>query len=113
MSDDTLLSLQRQINAIKLRNAKVGADKAWETSLARVLIISTITYVVAALFLYIVGNERFWLHALVPTIGFYLSSRTLPAIKRRWLEAHYAAPSNGDRQLNLEHHAKQEISVDA
>lgn len=82
--------LQREIDVIKQRNARVEADKAWETSLFRVGIICAMTYVVASAVLYFIGSQNFWLNALVPTIGFFLSAQSLPAIKKWWIKSRYS-----------------------
>ena len=91
MSDDRLALLEKELSAIKARNLRVEADKAWEVSGLRISTICAITYIVAALLLYILGNERFWLNALVPVFGFYLSSQSLPFAKKYWIEHAYRA----------------------
>ena len=70
---------------IKKRNLRVETDKAWETSFFRVFAIALITYIVAAFVLYVIGVESFLLSAFVPTVGYYLSTRTLPIVKRWWI----------------------------
>ena len=81
--------VEQEIKAIKERNARVEADKAWEVSTFRISIICAITYIVAALVLYVVGSQRWWLNALIPTIGFFLSTRSLPVVKKWWLRSRY------------------------
>jgi len=44
MEKNTLRKLQEEINAIKKRNKKVEAEKAWETSILRKLSILILTY---------------------------------------------------------------------
>ena len=66
------MSLQKEVNLIKKRNKKVEADKAWETSLFRKMIIAAMTYVIVVVFLYIIESPNYWLNALVPTLGFLL-----------------------------------------
>ena len=77
-----------QIRHILARNARVEAEKAWEVSLTRRITILAITYVTATLFLYLSGNPRFFLHALVPTGGYLLSTLSLPWLKKRWMLRH-------------------------
>lgn len=83
MNDDEIW--KKEIAAIKERNARVEADKAWETSGVRIFSISAITYVVASFLLYAIGVKTFFLSALVPTAGYYLSTQSLPFIKRWWI----------------------------
>lgn len=78
------MNLDQELQAIKDRNAKVEADKAWETSFTRALIIAASTYVIAGVTLQIVGATKPWLTAFVPTLGFYLSTLSLPPVKRWW-----------------------------
>jgi hypothetical protein len=89
VTQDRLELLESEIETIKERNARVEADKAWEGSYVRIGSISAITYVVAAAVLWMIGAERFWLSALVPTIGFFLSAQTLPAIKKSWIASRF------------------------
>jgi hypothetical protein len=89
VNDDDLKRLEEQLDVIKQRNARVEADKAWETSSFRIGSICAITYLVAAALLYVIGSERFWLGALVPTVGFLLSAQTPPALKRWWIARRY------------------------
>ncbi len=78
--------VHKEIGLIKKRNAKVEADKAWETSLVRKGIICTFTYFVVVLVLCISGAEQPWLAGLVPAIAYFLSTLTLPFAKKWWLK---------------------------
>lgn len=81
-----LEDIQKELEAIQQRNQKVEADKAWETSWVRVGFITLITYIVACLLLRVLGVQYFWLNALLPTAGFFLSIQSLPWIKRWWIK---------------------------
>src|SRR5271170_1782849 len=85
MTDDRLDRIEQELEIIKQRNARVETDKAWETSQMRIASICAITYLFATFLLYLLGNEQFWLNALVPVLGFFLSAQSLPAIKKWWL----------------------------
>lgn len=73
--------LQKQIDEIKARNARVEADKAWERSWARKLIIALLTYIVIIIFFYTAKLAHPRLNAIVPTLGFILSTLGFDAIK--------------------------------
>lgn len=83
------MGIEQEINLIKERNKKVEADKAWETSRARRLVIAAMTYVIVVIFLYIINAPEPWLTALVPTIGYVLSTLTLPLFKKSWIDNFY------------------------
>ncbi len=83
--EEKIENLGKEIEAIKERNLRVEVDKAWETSYFRILLITVITYIIAAFLLYFIGANNFLLGALVPAIGFFLSTQTLPAIKKWWI----------------------------
>ncbi len=83
----TLSQLESRISAIEQRNAKVAADKAWETSGTRKIILILNTYIIIGFFMWWVGIPDPWLNAIVPSIGFFLSTLTLPAVKRWWLSS--------------------------
>jgi hypothetical protein len=84
----SLRELEREIREIKERNRKVEADKAWETSSARKLIISVFTYLAVAFYLQAINVPLPWLNAIVPTAAFLLSTLTLPFFKGLWLKRH-------------------------
>lgn len=87
MSEIEILKLE--INKLKERNKRVEANKAWETSLTRKIVLMLLTYIIAALTLVMIGNTSPWTNALIPTIGFYLSTLTLPFIKILWQKTFY------------------------
>lgn len=78
--------LEERLQAIEDRNHKVDADKAWETSTFRKVSILVITYAVAVVVMYTIGVGDVFFNALIPTIGFFLSTLTMPALKRWWLQ---------------------------
>ena len=81
--------IQKEINLIKERNKKVEPDKAWEVSVFRVISVVIMTYLITAVVFYFIGVNNFLLNALIPTVGFYLSTQSLPFIKRWWLDEFY------------------------
>jgi hypothetical protein len=80
--------MEERIRAIEERNRRVETDKAWETSLFRIALLSVITYTVAASLLYLIRVPDFYLGAFVPVVGFVLSTQSLPAVKRWWISRH-------------------------
>ena len=78
------MNLEQEILEIKERNKRVEIDKAWEVSFTRRTFISVVTYVFAAWWLYIISEPNFYLKALVPVIGYLLSTLSLPVIKKYW-----------------------------
>ena len=79
----------KEIELIKERNRRVEIDKAWETSKTRRTVIALMTYFVIVIFLYIIDVANPWLIALVPTIGYILSTLTLPFFKKTWIKGIY------------------------
>lgn len=81
--------LQRQINDIRSRNARVDADKAWEVSRSRKIMIAFLTYIVIVIFFHSAQLPQPMVNAIVPTIGFLLSTITGNLIKKRWMKIVY------------------------
>lgn len=81
--------LEKEINNIKERNKKVEADKAWETSIFRKVVISTLTYLVIVAFFFFVKFNRPFINAIIPTVGFILSTLSLSYIKSVWIKKIY------------------------
>jgi len=81
--------MQKHIKAIKERNARVEADKAWEVSKTRRGIIAILTYVIIVAFLVSINVANPFLNAIIPTIGFLLSTLGLSFFKKIWLKKVY------------------------
>jgi xanthosine utilization system XapX-like protein len=79
-------SVEERLNKIEERNRKVELDKAWETSLVRILSVGIITYVIAVIALFMIKAPNPFLNALIPTLGFILSTQSLPFIKKLWMK---------------------------
>jgi len=77
---------EERLNKIEERNKRVELDKAWETSFVRILFISIITYLVAFFVLFSMGVSRSYLSALIPVIGFILSTQSIPIVKKYWIK---------------------------
>ena len=80
-----LQQLKEEIRALKLRNERVEADKAWEISWFRALLIALMTYFITALVFFSIGVERFLLNAVIPTAAYLISTQSLPLIKQWWI----------------------------
>lgn len=80
----TLREIEKEIEIIKLRNRKVEEDKAWETSLTRKIILIAFTYLSVGFYLNAISVNDPWKNAIVPSLGFLLSTLTLPFFKRLW-----------------------------
>jgi hypothetical protein len=85
----SIKKLEQEINSIKERNKKVEADKAWETSFARKIIISFLTYIVVVLVFYFAGLPHPFINSIVPSLAFLLSTQTLPLFKKLWIKNIY------------------------
>lgn len=83
------MNLKERIYKIEERNRKVETDKAWETSYARRFLIAIFTYLAIALYLKFVLGIDPWINAIAPSIGFLLSTLTLPFFKDLWLKYIY------------------------
>ena len=83
------MDIEKEINSIKERNQKVETDKAWEVSKFRVASIAVMTYIIIAVVFYMIGVRNFLVSALIPTVGYYLSTQSLPFIKRWWVNGMY------------------------
>ncbi|OGG12800.1 hypothetical protein A3D77_07120 [Candidatus Gottesmanbacteria bacterium RIFCSPHIGHO2_02_FULL_39_11] len=81
--------LEQRIRQIEERNKGVELNKAWETSYTRRVLVALFTYLVIVLYLkFIVGIDP-WINAIVPTVGFLLSTLTLRFFKEMWKQFLY------------------------
>lgn len=84
--EDRIKELEEKIEKIEKRNKKVEGDKGWETSLLRKILIIILTYVFAVLYLKVADTTNPFFGAVVPCVGFFLSTQTLNIIKKWWLK---------------------------
>lgn len=82
--------LEKRIEKIEMRNENVETDKAWETSWTRKGLIALFTYIAIALYMEFVLGINPWINALVPTLGFMLSTLSLPYFKKFWKKYIYS-----------------------
>ncbi len=83
MPTDELL---KRVEQLEQRNRRVEGDKAWETSWARRISIALLTYIVVAVYLQFVVHIDPWVNAIVPIIGFALSTIALSSLKQWWIK---------------------------
>ena len=79
-------TLEQRIEIIEKRNEKVEIDKAWETSFARRALLLIMTYLVIGFYMNAIKITDPWINAIVPSIGFLLSTLTLPFFKTIWIK---------------------------
>jgi len=81
--------IEQELQELKERNIRVEADKAWETSQTRIIIISIVTYGLIVLFFIIEELPQPFINGIIPTIGFILSTLTVPFFKKLWIKYIY------------------------
>jgi hypothetical protein len=84
-----------EIDSLKERNARVEADKAWETSWTRRIAIAFTTYIVLTIYMAFLGIDRYYLHGIIPAVGYFFSTLTLPFLKSFWLANIYKRSEHG------------------
>ena len=80
------MSIEERLQKIEERNARVEADKDWETSWTRRALLMLFTYLAIGIYMWAIGIGRPWLNAIVPAVGFLLSTLTMPFFKKMWLK---------------------------
>lgn len=78
-------NLEQRVQRIEDRNIGVEADKAWETSWTRRVVLTIFTYLAIGAYMWTIDISRPWLNAVVPAVAFMLSTLTMPFFKRVWL----------------------------
>jgi len=78
--------LEQEMQRIQERNTRVEMDKAWEASNFRVVFLVLLTYLVTSIVFWLIGVPNPFLNALIPTTGYYLSTLSLPFVKKWWIQ---------------------------
>lgn len=84
----TLSDLENRLSRVESRNRRVEEDKAWETSYFRRFLLIVFTYLSIGLYMWAIGVDRPWLNAVIPSLGFLLSTLTLPFFRKMWSGFH-------------------------
>ena len=77
--------LKAELEKIKERNRRVEMDKAWETSWFRRILIAVLTYGVIVIFFFGADLPEPFANAVVPTVGFLLSTISVSFFKKIWV----------------------------
>ncbi|MDD9912888.1 MAG: hypothetical protein OXQ96_07610, partial [Alphaproteobacteria bacterium] len=80
-------ALAVRVALLEERNRRVERDKAWETSWFRLILLMMVIYAFAAIFLMLIGVANAFVAACVPSIGFFISTLSLPIIKKIWVSS--------------------------
>ncbi len=78
--------LRAEIEAIKKRNKRVESNKDWETSWLRRIFIAVSTYILVAILLISISNDKPYINAIVPAIAYLVSTSSLEMLRSWWLK---------------------------
>lgn len=81
-----LEQIKKDIEEIKERNRRVEKDKAWETSTTRKVLVAILTYIVVVIFFTFAKLPKPFINAIVPTLGFLLSTLSISFAKKLWIK---------------------------
>ncbi|MBN1258575.1 hypothetical protein JXA05_02360 [Candidatus Peregrinibacteria bacterium] len=79
------MNVEQEIEAVKERNKRVEADKAWELSWTRRVLIALSTYILIVLFMFFAGLPSPFINAIVPSAAYLVSMSAMPYFKKWWL----------------------------
>ncbi len=78
--------IKNKISFLEERNKRVEKDKEWEKSYTRRILLILFTYLAIGFYMQAININNAWLNAIVPAVGFLLSTLTLPFFKNLWLK---------------------------
>ena len=82
------MNIEERLTIIEQRNARVEADKKWETSFVRRGLLVLFTYLAIGIYMWAIHVSEPWLNAIVPAVGFMISTLSMPFFKKIWLRYH-------------------------
>jgi len=108
--------LQTEIEALKQRNFEKDRGKEFESSYTRVIFIMVITYWTLFGYMCIIQTSNPFLDAIVPTVGFNISTWSLPFVKEWWIQVnhyyrHGESESTSIRRCREEEAARRPPSI--
>jgi hypothetical protein len=75
-------TVEQRLSQIEARNVRVEAEKAWETSNFRKVLVVITTYFLMCVTMAIIGVNQFYINAIIPTLGYFLSTLSFRFIKK-------------------------------
>lgn len=100
--DDDVERLKIQIRFLQERNFIKDKGKKFEGSYTRVSFIMLITYATISAYMYLIGVKDPLLNAIVPAVGFNLSTWSLPWLKKVWMAFYDWNYGKGRNHMTLE-----------
>ncbi len=85
----SLEKIAQEIDQLKDRNKRVDVNKAWETSKTRKALILALTYIVVVIFFFVTHLPNPFINAIVPSLGFFLSTLSVSVVKDWWIKHIY------------------------
>lgn len=85
----SLEKIAQEIDQLKDRNKRVDVNKAWETSKTRKVLILALTYVIVVIFFFVAQLPNPFINAIVPSLGFFLSTLSVSVVKDWWIKHIY------------------------
>lgn len=85
----SLEQLENRVKEMEVHNQVKDTDKAWETSLSRRGLLIIFTYLAVGVYMNAMGISNPWINAIIPSLGFLLSTLTLGFFKKLWLKYIY------------------------
>ncbi len=79
-------TIEERLERIESRNRRVELDKAWESSWARRIVLTIVTYGILGLYMWAIEISRPWLNSIVPALGFLISTFSVDWLKRQWMK---------------------------
>ena len=83
--EERVLDLEETLQGVLERNQRVEIEKRWEQSTTRIIGVVVLTYILMCIVFYMIGSEHFMMNAIIPTLGYYLSTQSLSVLKSRWI----------------------------
>lgn len=84
--DKKIVELEQRIQKIESRNERVELDKKWEGSITRRFLIVFFTFISIGTYMWAIGVQQPLLNAVIPSLGFTLSTLSLPFFKKMWMQ---------------------------
>ncbi|HXE10167.1 MAG TPA: hypothetical protein VN554_01955 [Verrucomicrobiae bacterium] len=79
-------ALEERVAKLEARNRRVEADKAWETSWTRRLVLMALIYLTVIFYLRFVVHIDPWINGLVPVLGYFVSTLTITFLRQRFTD---------------------------
>lgn len=83
-----LTVLEHELEFTRNQKRELQLHLAWDRSWTKIVLLTVVTYIVIAFVFYCIGSKKYFVNAIIPSVAYFISTRSLSFVKKIWLQKH-------------------------